>query len=127
MLLLSQSGVGRSQTRIPPLPEINILKMRAARKITLVDTMYGADLCARATARAKRIVDNGKVVLNLYSAVRTSFLALHTANATVRAVFARKRALVVIGAFYYYVRRIVDQLDDVIGAGTDANSTAYTF
>ena len=70
--------------------------MSAADKVTLVNTVHGADLYAITAADTKRVVDNGKVVDNLYCTVLTCFFTFHTADTAVDALLARYRALFVI-------------------------------
>ena len=57
--------------------------MCAADKVALMNTFNGANLGTVAASRAKRIVDNRKIVDNLNCAMRTSLLTLHATNTTV--------------------------------------------
>ena len=73
--------------------------MRSAQEIVQMQAVNGACLDACATARAKRIIDCGKVVYNLDCFVRADLFALHTADTAVSAIFTGYSALVVIRAF----------------------------
>ena len=58
-------------------------EMRATGEVTLVDTMYRANLYARATTGTERIIYSSEVILDRDSALRTGLLTLHTADASV--------------------------------------------
>ena len=96
--------------------------MCAADEVIFVDAVYGAYFNACSAAGAKRIIDYSKIVFNLYSLGGACLFTLHTADTSVRAILARQCALVMIGAFDDYAGRIVDQLDDVVGAGANADA-----
>ena len=57
--------------------------MSAADKVALMNTFYGADICAFAAAGTEFIVNDCKIVYNLYSAVLAGFFAFHTADTAV--------------------------------------------
>ena len=101
--------------------------MRAADKVSFVYTMDRAYCDALRAARAKSVVYSCQIVFDLYSAVRTSLFALHTADTTVRADLSGESALVVIGALNDHSRGIVYKLDNIIGTFTGAYSTANAF
>ena len=100
------------------------LKVCSADEASFVNALYGADLGAFATARAKGIINCCKVVFNLDSAVSAGLFAFHATDATVGAALSRNSALVVIGAFHNDSRGVVDNLDNALGtsACTDAAS-----
>ena len=68
----------------------------STNEISCVNAVGGTNLRTRTAAGAKCIVNGRKIVLNSYSSVRASLLAFHTANTTIRAVFAHKSPLVMI-------------------------------
>ena len=86
--------------------------MRAAEAVAFVNTVNGADLDTLTAARAKRIIDCGKVVYNLDCFERADLFALHTADTAVSAIFTGYSALVVIRAFDEYFGSIVDNMDN---------------
>ena len=90
--------------------------MCAAEEVVLVDTVNGASLGTLATACALVIIDNGKVVNNLYCAVGTGLLALAAGNTSVLAALANSRALIVIRALDNHADSIVYKMDNVMGA-----------
>jgi hypothetical protein len=99
----------------------------SADKIAFVDTVNGADLCALATARAERVIDGGKIVFNLDSTILTGLFALHTADTAVCTALSGDRALVVIGALDNDLGGVVNDLDNVLGAGANADAATDTF
>lgn len=101
--------------------------MRAADKVSFVNAMNGAYRYTFRAAGAQGIIDNRKVVLHLDRARGASLFAFLAADTAVCAIFAGKSALVVIRAFYNYSGCIVDQLDDVVGAGANADAAADAF
>ena len=66
--------------------------MRAADKVALVDTVYGADLGTSAAARALRVVYRCKVIHYVDGIVRTGLLALFAGDTAIGAGFSRFRA-----------------------------------
>ena len=90
--------------------------MCAAEEVVLVDAVNGADFCTLATACALVVVDNGKVVNNLYCAVGTGLLALAAGNTAVLTALANCRALIVIRALDNHADSIVYKMDNVMGA-----------
>lgn len=101
--------------------------MCAADEVIFVDAVYGADFNACSASGAKRIIDDSEIVFNLYSLCGAGLLAFHAADASVRAILARQRALVMIGAFDDDAGGVVDQLDYVVGAGANADAAADAF
>ena len=89
-----------------------------------MQAMYGADLNAFRAARANGVVNDREVVFNLDRAVRTCLLTLHATNTSVGAVLSGHGSFVVIGALNNDLGGVVDELDDVIGAFSDANAAA---
>ena len=81
-----------------------------------MDAVNGADSGTLAAAGALVVVDNGKVVNNLYCAVGTGLLALAAGNTAVLAALANSRALIVIRALYNDALCIFDKMDNVVGA-----------
>jgi hypothetical protein len=88
--------------------------------------MYGTYISASATACAKLVIDGCKVVHNGNSAVRTSLLALHTADTAVRACLTCRSALIVVGACYYNAGCLVKKMDDGVRTLANANSASDT-
>lgn len=101
--------------------------MSAADKVSFVDTVYGADLYADGTARAKLVVDSSKVVFDLDSSVGAGLFALHTTDASVFALLACDSALFVVGAFHNHSGGVVYYLDNIIGTLTRAYTASDTF
>ena len=60
--------------------------------------LYRAYLDTLPAAGTFSVINSGKVIHNGNSALRTSLLTLHTANAAIRALLARHSSLIVIGA-----------------------------
>ena len=100
------------------------LMMCTTGKITRVNAMYGANRDTLCTARAKRIVNGGKIVVHLNRTVRAGLFAFHATDTAIGAAFARLRTLVVIRTRYDDFGVIVDQLDDVVGAFSDTDSAS---
>ena len=100
--------------------------MRSADKAALVDTVYGTNLNACATAGAKVVVDGSEVILNGDCAVGTGLLTLHTADTTVGAVLTHVCALIVVGAFNDNSYGIVEKMDNAVGTLAYANAAADT-
>ena len=103
-----------------------LILMRSANKVILVDAMYGANLNARKASRAKRIIDGCKVAFHLNRSVGASLLALHASNASVCAELASDSTLIVIGALNNYLYGIVYKLDDVVGTFANAHAASNT-
>ena len=101
--------------------------MSAADKVTLVNTVNGADAGASAAVRADRIIYNGKVVLYLYSADRAGFFAFHTSDTAVCACLAGNGALIVIRAFNHNASCVFYKRDNALWTFANADSAANAF
>ena len=73
--------------------------MCSANEVTLVDTMYGANLGTCATALTLCVIDSGKVVYYRDSAAWAGLLALTATDTAVGAGLTCYSALIVAGAF----------------------------
>ena len=92
-----------------------------------MQAVYGTNLNAFRASRTNGVVNDGKVILNRDRTVRTCLLALHASNTSVGAVLASYRSLVVIGALNNDLGGVIDKLDDMIGAFSDANAATDAF
>ena len=105
---------------------ILLSKMRSANEVTLVDAVYGTSLSACAAAGTEIVIDGREVVLYGDSTLRTGLLALHTADTAVGAILTGESTLILVGALNDNARGIVDEVDDTVGALTNADATADT-
>ena len=71
------------------------LKVGAADEVAEMNTLHRAHIVAYATTRTLIIINYGKIILNLDSAVRTGLLALAAADTAVKADLANLGALIV--------------------------------
>ena len=99
----------------------------AADEIAFVYAMNGANLSALAAARTDRIVDLRQVIFNLDRAVRAGLFALHASDTAVSTALSCNCALFVIGAFDCNLRRVINELDDIIGTRACAYTASDTF
>lgn len=107
-------------------PMLLYLMMCTAGKVTYVKAMYGTYFNAFCATRAKRIIDDGKIVDYSNGTVGAGLFALHATNTSVGTVFARLRTLVVTRTFDDNRGGVVDQFDQVVGAGSDADAASDT-
>ena len=91
--------------------------MSSADKVTLVDTMNGANLCTLTASGTKIVVYGCEIVNHGDSTVRTALLALAASDTTVGTYLAHLSALLVVGALYYDTGGVLYHLDDAVGTG----------
>ena len=108
------------------LPTASRSEVRSADEVALVDTVYGADGYALAASCAQRVVDGCEIILDGDGTVGTGLLALHTADTAVGARLTRYGTLVVVRALYHNSGRVVDKMNDRVGAFAYADAAAYT-
>ena len=101
-------------------------EVRAADEVTLVDAVYRANGCTLTAAGAEVVIYGREVVDNLDSAIRTSFLTLHTADTAVLTVLTYVSALVVIGALNDNTLGVFDEVNDTVGTLTHTDAAADT-
>ena len=107
------------------IPPISFL-VCSANEIIFMDTVNRANLYAFTATGTERIINSSKIVFNLNCTVRTSLLALHATDTTVRAYLTGDRTLIVIGALNDYLDGIINKLNNVIGTLADAHSASDT-
>ena len=100
--------------------------MRSADEVTLVEASYGTNSRALSATGAEGVIDGCKIVLYLDGSVGAGLLALHASDTAVGADLTGNRALVVVGALNCNLYGIVDQLDDMVGAGSCADTSTDT-
>ena len=100
--------------------------MCSAHEVTLVNAMHGADGGTGATTGALLVIDGCKVVYHGNCTVGAGLFALLTADTAVGAILSYRRTAVVVRALDNNAGGIVDKVDDVVGAGTCANTAANT-
>ena len=100
--------------------------MCAANKVTLVDTLNGTHGATNAAARTLVVIDNGKVVDNLYSTLGTGFLTIAACDTAVLTELAHVCALLVAVTLYNDTGGILDEVNDTVGTRTNAYSAADT-
>ena len=100
--------------------------MRSADEVPLVDTVYGAYLCASTASGAKIVVDYRQIILDGDSTLRAGLLTLHTAYAAVGAILTGESTLILVGALHDYAGGVVDKVYNAVGALAYADTAADT-
>ena len=99
--------------------------MCATDKVTLVDTMDGANLTALAAGYALLIVYNSEIVHDVTSVLGTASLALAAGNTAVKTELAHYGTLIVVRAFHHNARGVAKEVDNAVGTGTHAQTATY--
>ena len=100
--------------------------MSSADKVTLVDTMNGANLCTLTASGTKIVVYGCEIVNHGDSTVRTALLALAASDTAVGTYLAHLGALLVVRALYYYTGGVLYHLDDAVRTCARAHSASDT-
>ena len=97
--------------------KIDLFKVCAADKVTLVDALNGACVSARTTACALRVINSCEVILDLDRAVRTGLFALAASDTSVEANLSDLSSLVMARALDHHALGIVNKVNNTVGAG----------
>ena len=100
--------------------------MRSADEVTLVEASYGTNSHALSATGTETVIDGSEIVLYLDCAVWAGLLALHASDTTVRTDLTGNRALIVVRTVNGHLYGIVNDLNDVVGAGSCADTATDT-
>ena len=97
-------------------------KTASAEKASFLQTMHGADLNAKAAGGTFFVINRGKIILHGDSAGGAVLFALHTADTAALADLSYVRAFIFVGTLYDNARRVLDKVDNAVGAGLGAKA-----